>query len=211
MARTASVRTSALLSSAAAPVVLVAATIIAGVMAPGSYDAVRQTISDLATIEPGGWVMTLGIGLSGALSMVTGLGLTGVRAAARVTLVAAGMCGVLVALLPVDQNEGAHLVVAAGNLGLYALWPLTALSRSEAAPRALRPTASLTAAGVLLILLGWVLYETQGGDLLGISERICVTANLIWPLVVAFSLCGPQGVGVSDSHSSSNGASGFHP
>lgn len=183
-----SVRRSALLSATTAPVVLVATTIIAGIMAPDSYNAVRQTISDLATIAPGGWVMTLGIGLSGALTIVTGLGLHGVRRASRVTLMAAGTCGLLVALIPVDLNESAHLIVAAGNLGLYAVWPLTALSRSGAAPRSLRPAASIAAAGVLLALLGWVLYETQGGDLLGISERLCVTANLIWPMVVALDL-----------------------
>ncbi|WP_207842948.1 DUF998 domain-containing protein [Williamsia soli] len=182
------VRTSALRSAAAAPVVLVATTIVAGILAPDSYDAVRQTISDLATIDSGGWLMTLGIGSSGALTVVTGLGLSGVRSVAQVTLVIAGTCGVLVALIPVDVNEGAHLIVAGGNLGLYAVWPLTALSRSSSAPRSLRPVPSVTAAGVLLVLFGWVLYETQGGDLLGISERICVTANLIWPLVVACSL-----------------------
>lgn len=188
MAGTASVRTSALLSAFAAPVVLVATMVIAGIVAPDSYDAARQTISDLATIDPGGWVMTLGIGLSGAFTIVTALGLNGVRRVARMTLMVAGVCGVLVALIPVDLNESAHLVVAGGNLGLYAVWPVTALSRSPAAPRAVGPGVSIAAAGVLLAVLGWVLYETQGGDLLGLSERICVTANLIWPLIVAFSL-----------------------
>lgn len=197
------VRTSALLSAVAAPIVLVAATIVGGFMAPESYDAARQTISDLATIAPGGWVMTLGIGLSGALTVITGLGLRGVRRTARLMLGAAGTCGILVALIPVNLNEGAHLIVAAGNLGLYAVWPLVTLSRKRSAPRSLRPTASIAASGVLLALLGWVLYETQGGDQLGIAERVCVTANLIWPLVVSFSLRNSHGVGVSVSQSCS--------
>lgn len=188
MTQKAATRMPALLAAVAAPAVLVTTTIVAGILAPDSYDAARQTISDLATIDPGGWVMTLGIGLSGALSIVTSMGLVGVRLTARAVLATAGICGVLVALIPVDLNESAHLVVAGANLGLYAIWPLTTMTRLASAPRSLRPAASLAAAALLLLLLGWVLSETQGGDNLGTAERICVTANLMWPMVVAVNL-----------------------
>lgn len=179
------VRRWALWSGAAAPVVLVATMIAANVLISEDYSAVRQTISDLATIDGGGWVMGVGIGLSGALSVVTSLGLVGVRRLARLTLGAAGSCGVLVALIPVNVNQPLHLLFAAGNLGLFALWPILSATRSPIAPVTLRPATAIAATTTVFALLGWTLIETQGGGELGIAERFSVTANLIWPLVVA--------------------------
>lgn len=182
------VRRWALWSAVAAPVVLVVTMIVANALIAEDYSAIRQTISDLATIDGGGWVMGVGIGLSGALSVVTSVGLVGVRRLARLTLGVAGSCAVLVALTPVDVHETAHLLFAAGNLGLFALWPILSTTTSPTAPITLRPAATITATVTLLAFLAWTIVETQGGDLLGVAERISVTANLIWPLVVAADL-----------------------
>ena len=41
---------------------------------------------------------------------------------------------------------------------------------------------------VFLVLLGWLVIETQGGADLGLAERLSVSTETCWPFVVAVIL-----------------------
>ncbi|PZT94294.1 MAG: hypothetical protein DI630_25865 [Gordonia sp. (in: high G+C Gram-positive bacteria)] len=176
------------MSAAAAPVVLIGSSVIAAMIITEKYDAMKQTLSDLATIPGGGWVMAVGIALSGACQIVTSAGLTGIRKRARIALAGAGACGIAVALSPVDVAPTFHLLAAGGSAVLFCLWPLLAISRAPFAALTIRPAVATTASLILWAVLGWTVLETGGGDLLGLAERVNFTAEMLWPLVVAIDL-----------------------
>lgn len=178
----------ALVSAAAAPVLLIGSSVIAAMIITEQYDVTKQTLSDLATIPDGGWVMAIGIALSGACQIVTSAGLTGIRTRARIALAGAGACGIAVALSPVDVAPTFHLLAAGGSAVLFCLWPLLAISRAPSAALTIRPAVATTASIILCAVLGWTVLETGGGDRLGLAERINFTAEMLWPLVVAIDL-----------------------
>ena len=96
-------------SSAAAPVLMVAGwTVAAGLQR--SFDPVAYTVSALAA--PGAadrWVMTLTFVVVGLCYFVTGLGLRPARVPGRLMLMAAAVTGVLVAANP--EHPGTNLPV----------------------------------------------------------------------------------------------------
>lgn len=176
------------MSAAAAPVLLIGSSVIAAMIITEQYNATTQTLSDLATIPGGGWVMTIGIALSGACQMVTSAGLAGIRKWARIALAGAGACGIAVAMSPVDVAPTVHLLAAGGSAVLFCLWPLLAISRAPSAALTTRPAVAATASIILLAVLGWTVLETGGGDRLGLAERINFAAEMLWPLVVVIDL-----------------------
>jgi hypothetical membrane protein len=168
--------------------VLLSTSYIAAILVGEPYDATRQTLSDLATIAGGGWVMTIGIAVSGACQIVTAIGLVGVARLPRIALASAGACGIAVALLPVTVAPTPHLLAAGASAAFFCLWPLLAITRTPSAAITTRPVVATAASIALCVLLGWTLLETGGGDLLGLAERINFTAEMLWPLVVAVDL-----------------------
>ena len=175
----------ALTSAAAAPIVLLSTSYIAAMLIDEHYDATRQTLSDLATIAGGGWVMTIGIAVSGACQIVTAIGVEGIARGARAALAGAGACGIAVALLPVTDAPTPHLIAAGASAALFCLWPLLAITRAPTAAVTTRPVGATAASIALCVLLGWTILETGGGDLLGLAERVNFTAEMLWPFVVA--------------------------
>jgi hypothetical protein len=78
----------ALLSSGAAPVLLVGGWLTASALQPAGYDPLTQTISSLAAQgATDRWLMTAVLAAIGVCYIVTAYGLHMVRAAARVALV----------------------------------------------------------------------------------------------------------------------------
>ena len=58
----------------------------------------------------------------------------------------------------------------------------------------LSPLGAATATAVFLILLTWLIIETQGGSQLGLAERLTSSVECGWPFVVALSLrCAGRG------------------
>ena len=179
-------------SSAAAPVLMVTGWTAAAALQPHSFDAVSEPVSALAAVgATDRWVMTLTFLVVGAFDCVTALALRPARTAGRVTLIAAAVAGVLVCLNP--ERPGVMMPVphmiwaAAGCLALVG-WPALAARRGPSAPWALRPAISVGVAAVLLALLVWFATEliAYGGQA-GLAERIFGIAQGLWPLVVVIS------------------------
>jgi Protein of unknown function (DUF998) len=181
----------AVVSSAAAPVLMVAGwTVAAGLQR--SYDPVSDTVSALAA--PGAadrWVMTLTFVVLGACYFVTGLGLRQARLPGRLMLMAAAVAGAGVAANP--EHAGTTLPVGHmiwGAIGCAALvaWPAGASRRGPSVPWGLRPRVAAGVIAVLLPLLAWFAAElVTWGAQAGLAERIFGAAQALWPLAVVLS------------------------
>ncbi|MGI8814847.1 MAG: DUF998 domain-containing protein [Pseudonocardia sp.] len=181
---------SAVVSSAAAPVLLIVGWTVAAAHQRGGFDPAVQTISALAALDADQrWIMTAALAGVGLCHLTSAIGLRMAAPAGRAVLAAGGVATVLVATFPLPADHGsapAHAVVAGAAFGALAAWP--ALSwRQEAPTRALRLPAALAAATGLLGLVGWFAAELSGGDRVGLAERVAAGAQALWPLVVVLS------------------------
>ena len=183
------------ISSAAAPVLLVGGWTVAAALQPGHFDSVTSTISALAGYgATDRWVMTLGLAGLGVCHACTGLALRPAAIAGRLLLMVGGLAGLVVAANPLPAGGGTstpHGVAAAISFTALALWPACAWrreARKALAPGLLRRPCSVTAAAVLFCLLGWFAAELQGGTgLVGLTERLLAGAEAVWPLAVVLS------------------------
>jgi hypothetical membrane protein len=181
-----------LVSSAAAPVLLVGGWTLAAGLQPGSFDAVTGTISSLAAQGAADrWVMTFALAGTGACHVITGLALRPASPAGRFILMAGGAAVVLVAAYPETSGGGgslAHTFWSTVAFVALAVWPLAACRRGPLAPTSLRPGDCAVAAGVLLGLLVWFYAELIGaGGQLGLAERVLAGAEAVWPLMVVLA------------------------
>jgi hypothetical protein len=116
----------AIISAGLAPMLLTGAYLISGILQPASYSPVRTTISAMAgQAGTDRWVMTGGIFLVGGRYLVTGAGLTGVRASARTLLAVAGLAGIGIAASP-EPARGTtprHLAWTVLGAVTITVWP----------------------------------------------------------------------------------------
>ena len=173
-------------TAAGAPMVLVAAAIVAGAAVTTSYDPLSETLSVLAGRGSGQGIMTAGFILSAVCQIETAVGLRVLRLSARVALAAAGCCGLAVAAFPVtvSANVHAHLAAAGAGVVALALLPVLGVSNVPTSPLVCRPRWAVTATVVLCVLVAWVYYEANHGVVLGLAERLTAVAELGWPVVV---------------------------
>jgi hypothetical membrane protein len=181
----------AVVSAGVSPVLLVSAWLIAGALQPASYSPLRQTVSVMAGL--GGtdrWIMTWALLIVGGCHLVTAAGLTALRAPARILLVIAGCSSVGIALFPEPAigSTPAHLAFTALGAAVIAIWPAFTATRAAGRPAVLSVLVAAAVTAVFVILLGWLVIETQGGGDLGLAERLVSAAETCWPLVVALSL-----------------------
>lgn len=205
----------AVLSSGAAPVVLIGGWTVAADRQGGGFDPVAQTISALAAdYATDRWLMTAALAGLGICHVITAAGLRVAAGPGRVVLAVGGVATVLVAVFPqpVQGDSIPHLVFAGINFTALAVWPALAWRRAGGAalcgpgtsrepgtarrsrsrvPLALRPAVSVTAAVVLVGLLGWFA-GTLGSDVVGLSERVLAGTQACWPLVVVLSWLPPR-------------------
>ncbi|MGK5445788.1 DUF998 domain-containing protein [Micromonospora sp. URMC 105] len=183
-----------LVSSAAAPVLLIGGWTLAAARQPGGFDQVAGTISALAARDADDrWIMTLALVGLGVCHCVTAAGLRPLGAAGRLTLALGGLATVAVAVFPLPAERGSsdpHGVAAAVAFGALALWPALAAPRRRAPGRAagLPPAWGTTAAAVLLVLVGWFVVElVVGGPRIGLAERVAAGAEALCPLLVVLT------------------------
>lgn len=168
-----------LASSALAPTVLIGGWTVAASRQSGGFDPVRDTISALAAHGADErWVMTTALAVLGGAHVATALGLEEAAPLGRVVLAAGGVTAALVAALP--QPSAGHFPAATVSFAALALWPAASRLPSRAAGR--------WATAGLLALLAWLTRELDGGDRIGLSERVVAGAEALWPLAVVLTL-----------------------
>jgi hypothetical membrane protein len=181
----------AIVSAGLAPLVLTAGWIIAGLFQPSSYSPVRQTVSLMAghqATDP--WIITTTLILLGCCYLVTAAGLTGIRPAARVLLVIAGLSSLGIAASPESAGgpTAVHLAWTVIGAIIIAIWPAAAGWGSDGQFVVLSVPVRVVVTATFLALLGWLLSETQGGTDLGLAERLDTSVQTVWPFVVALAL-----------------------
>jgi hypothetical membrane protein len=179
-------------SSVAAPVLMVAGWSVAGGLQPRSFDPVAEPVSSLAAVgATDRWVMSLTFVVVGACMFVTGLALRPARAPGRLILMAGAVAGMLVAVFP--EHPGAiypipHMVCAGIGCAGVVAWPAGAWRRGPSVPWGLRPGVSVGAVAVLTALVAWFGVALITGDgLAGLAERIFGAGQALWPLAVVAS------------------------
>ena len=180
----------AVLSSAAAPVLLIGGWTVAAARQRVGFDPVTETISALASVDADDrWIMTSALAGVGACHLVTALGLREAAVTGRWVLAAGGVATVLVAAFPLPADHGssvAHTVVAGFSFGALGLWPALSARRATSAAALRRPVAS-AAAVALLGLVGWFVVELTGDGAVGLAERAAAGAQALWPLAAVLS------------------------
>ena len=141
-------------SSAAAPVLLIGGWTVAAALQPGSFNAVAHTISALAAQGAADrWVMTLALVGVGACFVMTGLALRPAAAPGRIIVLTGGVATVLAAANPEPAAGGGsvpHTFWAGVGFVALATWPVGARRRGRSVPYGLRAAVSTRAVGVLL-------------------------------------------------------------
>ena len=183
------------ISSAAAPVLLIGGWTVAAGLQP-RFDPVTDTVSALAAIgATDRWVMTLTFLLVGVCYIVTALALRPARTAGRLILTVGAAAGMLVAANP--EHPGGfgsvpHFIWASLGFAGLTLWPAGAAKRGPAVPWGLRPAVAAAAIAVLFALLAWFGAELiLGAGQVGLAERVVGAAQAAWPLAVVLSCCLP--------------------
>ncbi len=178
-------------SSVAAPVLLIGGWTLAARRQHGGFDPVVDTISALAARDADDrWVMTTALAGLGVCHLVTALALRPARLPGRLVLGVGGVATVLVAAFPLPSGGGssqAHSTVAGIAFLCLGLWPLA--SWRVSAPGLLRRAHALAAGVVLLGLVGWFFAElTSDSARVGLAERVAAGAQALWPLAVVASV-----------------------
>lgn len=178
-------------SSAAAPVLMVSGWTVAASLQP-RFDPVADTVSALAAPDATDrWVMTLTFVVVGVCYVVTALALRPARTAGRVILIAGAVAGMLVAANPEragDAYPWGHIIWATIGLAGVTTWPAGAWRRGPAVPWALRPAAAAAAVTVVFALVMWFAAELiTGSGQAGLAERTVGAAQALWPLAVVLS------------------------
>ncbi|HEY6296775.1 MAG TPA: DUF998 domain-containing protein [Streptosporangiaceae bacterium] len=178
-------------SSVAAPVLLVTGWTAAASLQP-DFNQVHETVSSLAApyaTDP--WVMTWTFIVVGVCYLATGFALRPAGLPGRVILIAGAAGGMLVAVNPVSASDPyplPHIIWASIGFAGLTIWPAGAWRRGSDTPWALRPAAAAAAVAVLFGLVFWF-----GADLVfgvaqvGLVERAAGVAEALWPLAVVLS------------------------
>ena len=185
------------LSSVAAPVLLIGGWTLAAVIQPVPFDAVVRTISDLAALTtPYRWVMTTALAGVGLSHIATACALAPAAVAGRLVLGVGGLTTLAVAAFPLPGRGGsssAHTAAATLAFISLAVWPAFAWVRKrrpeQIVAAVLEPRVSAAATSALLLAVGWFFAELlAGSDRVGLAERVAAGTQAIWPLVVVLSL-----------------------
>jgi hypothetical membrane protein len=203
----------ALLSSGAAPILLIGGWTAASVLQPTGFDPLSHTISALAADgATDRWLMTSVFAGIGVCYFVTAYGLKRVRPAGRVTLLLGGACSIAVAVFPEPGDGGTtpqHVVATGMGFATLAAWPCLAVEDGPSTPWPLRPAISAAFTALVLASAAWFLVELHGHGDAGVAERVVTGLQALWPVIVAAGLrysAGQQGRDHPDGEAGQRGA-----
>ena len=187
-----------LVSSVAAPVLLIGGWTVAAGLQPDTFDSVSDTISALAALDASDrWVMTAGLAGLGVCHVTTALALRPLARPGRLMLAVGGVATLLVAAFPLPADESGsvpHTIAATVAFAALSVWPALGRRRHDGQrgvrmPAPARPAVALGAAAVLLGLLGWFGAELAAEDgRVGLSERAVAGAQSLWPLAAVLAI-----------------------
>ena len=186
-----------LVSSFAAPVLLIGGWTLAASAQPVPFDAVVRTISELAARDtPHRWLMTSALVGVGLAHLATAWALAPAATAGRITHGLGGLATLLVAAFPLPSGgrfSSAHTAAATVAFVSLAVWPAFARTPGRGAGQVvvavLGPRVSAAATGALLLTLAWFFTELlMGGQRVGLAERVAAGAQAVWPLAVVLSV-----------------------
>ena len=186
-----------LVCAALSPVLVTAGWLVADAVQPASYDPVRKTVSVMSGYAgTDRWIMTGALFLVGACQLLTAAGLTGAGVPARVLLAVAGLSGIGIAVSPEPVRGSTPQHVACTALGAVAIavWPAFVARRAPPRSLILGRYGCAVVTGVFMVLLGWLVIQTQGGSYLGLAERLSVSTETCWPFVIAVTLRAADGL-----------------
>jgi hypothetical membrane protein len=172
------------------PVFATGGWLVAGAVQPSSYSPIRDTVSVLAgRAGTDRWIMTGALFLVGVCQLATAAGLAEVRVPARIVLVVAGLSSIGIAVNPEPARGSTPQHLAWTSLGAVAItvWPAFVARRAPPRPLILSSHGCAVVTVVFLVLLGWLVIETQGGSDLGLAERLMLSTDTCWPFVVAIT------------------------
>jgi hypothetical protein len=187
----------ALVSSLAAPVLLIGGWTVAAAVQPVPFNAVVRTISELAARDtPHRLLMTSALVGVGVSHVVTACALGPAAAAGRLTHGLGGLATLLVAAFPLPAGGGssaAHTGAATVAFVSLAVWPAFAWMRrpvpGQSVAALLGPRVSAAATCALLLTLGWFFAELFArGQRVGLAERVAAGTQALWPLAVVLSV-----------------------
>jgi Protein of unknown function (DUF998) len=181
----------AVVSAALSPIVITVGWLVADAFQPASYSPISKTVSVLAGhAGTDRWIMTSALLLVGGCNFVTAVGLTGVRLPARILLVIAGLSSIGIAASPepVVGSTPQHLAWTSLGEVTIAVWPAFTGRRGSPKPLLLSIRGAAIVTTVFMVLLGWLVIQTQGGSVLGLAERLTSSIQITWPFVVALAL-----------------------
>jgi hypothetical protein len=177
--------------SGLSPVLLTTAWLVAEALQRGPYDPVRQTVSVLSGYAgTDRWIVTGALYAVGACYVLTALGLSAVRRAARLGLFIAGLSAIGIAVCPEPAHGTTtqHAVCTVVGEIAIAIWPAFVARGRSAVPLVMSLRFCLIVTAVSMALLGWLLGEVGGGSVLGLAERLVSSIQMFWPFVVALTL-----------------------
>lgn len=174
-----------------APVVVPIGSALAAAVQPPGYDPVRQSLSTLGRIgATDRWIMTATIVLLGAGYLAGALALHRTPVRGRIALGLGGAGTMFAGLFPQPETGSSVWHMGAATIGWIAFvsWPLAVTRPSPTSVLFGRRTGWLVTAA-MLVLLGWFFVQLRtGGAHLGLSERVLILAQTIWPMVVVLAL-----------------------
>ncbi|MEV4656320.1 DUF998 domain-containing protein [Micromonospora sp. NPDC049301] len=191
----------AVVTAAAAPLLLVSGWTVAGARQPAGYDPVRDTISELAGHDAtDAWIMISCLVLLGCCYLAVAAVLHAAGLPSRFLLAVGGVATIALVAVPRPTVGGSlsHGIVATVAVLALALWPAgTALRLPRGAdaghpsaaepPWAFRRAVGLSVSALLLGLFSWFAYEVTSGSRTGLAEWVTAVAVSLWPLLALLS------------------------
>ena len=177
--------TAALIASTIGPVQSILGWVISGSLWPG-YDPIRKTISDLAADDsPVQSIQTSFFFLGATLTVIGAISAKSLALPGRITLLLAGLATYALAIFTTPSQTGhsdAHRIAASVSFVLMSAWPVLSMRFDRRYPWVLRPAGAIGATIGLTLISLWFLstWLDPNTTLVGLSERVIVTAQVLW-------------------------------
>jgi hypothetical membrane protein len=175
----------ALIASTIGPVQSILGWVISGALWPG-YDPIRKTISDLAADDsPVQAIQTTFFFLGATLTVIGAISARTLALPGRITLFLAGLATYALAIFTTPSQVGysdAHRISAAISFVLMSAWPLLSMRFGRSYPWVVRPAAAIGSTIGLTLISLWFLatWLDPNTAVVGLSERVIVTAQVLW-------------------------------